>query len=158
MARQIKKHSDWYFILEVESKQIDGLRSIMTMNNIMEMGFSKVLLKLLPDKAFVDSIDVNADRFGKLLTKNFTEKTKKSITIISEHRADETYPIVSAALIIAKSRRDELINSLKNEIRVDFGSGYPSDSKTKKYIADCVKKITHFQISLDTHGKLQKMH
>lgn len=140
LAYQIKKYSDECFILEVESKQIDELRSIMTMNNIMEMGFSKVLLKLVPDKAFVDSIDVNADRFGKLLTKNFTEKIKKPIEIISEHRADETYPIVSAASIIAKVRRDELIDALKNKIGMDFGSGYPSDPKTKKYIADCVKK------------------
>jgi len=50
------------------------------------------------------------------------------------HQADATYPVVSAASIIAKVRRDELIEELKKEWCTDFGSGYPSDPKTKEFL------------------------
>ncbi len=50
------------------------------------------------------------------------------------HQADAIYPIVSAASIIAKVRRDELIEELKKEWGVDLGSGYPSDPKTRDFL------------------------
>jgi ribonuclease HII len=56
------------------------------------------------------------------------------------HQADAIYPVVSAASIIAKVRRDELIEELKKELGIDFGSGYPSDPKTKEFLIKWGKK------------------
>jgi ribonuclease HII len=33
-------------------------------------------------------------------------------------------------------RRDEIIRELKTEWRADFGSGYPSDPKTKEFLSN----------------------
>ena len=61
------------------------------------------------------------------------EMLSAGIRIISEHYADETYPLVSAASIMAKVRRDSEIQKLK-DIYGDFGSGYPSDPRTRDFL------------------------
>lgn len=139
LADQIEKYSEDIFILEISAGQIDELRKLMSMNDIMVMAFSKVLGQLHPGKAYVDAADVNEERFGSRLLeeyrKSWPEKAD-TLSIVSKHQADATYPVVSAASIVAKVRRDELIEELKKEHGVDFGSGYPSDPKTKRFLAD----------------------
>lgn len=142
-AGQIEKYSEKVFVFEIEARQIDELRKLMSMNDIMVIAFSKVLGQLHPEKAYVDAADINEERFGRRLLeeyqKNYPEKAT-NLSIISKHRADDRYPVVSAASIVAKVRRDELIEELRKEIGVDFGSGYPSDPKTKKFLADWYKE------------------
>lgn len=143
MAWQIKKYADGFFVFEIGPSQIDELRKIMTMNEIMVMAFSRVVEKMHPDKAYVDAADVNAERFGKNLLETYSKTdavAAKNLTIVSRHKADALFPIVSAASIIAKVRRDELIEEMKSKIGIDFGSGYPSDPKTKQFLADWVKE------------------
>ncbi len=139
LAGQIEKYSDRVFILEIEAGQIDELRKIMSMNDIMVVAFSKVLEQLHPDKAYVDAADVNEERFGIRLLEEYQKNNPERASapeIISEHQADNIYPVVSAASIVAKVRRDELIEAIKSEIGVDFGSGYPSDPKTRDFLSD----------------------
>lgn len=62
---------------------------------------------------------------------------KESTEIVSESKADDKYPVVSAASIIAKVTRDDLlekwnfieVESSKGTIEInhDFGCGYPGD-------------------------------
>jgi len=52
---------------------------------------------------------------------------------VVENLADERYPVVSAASILAKCRRDELIAQLRATYG-DFGSGYPSDEVTMAFV------------------------
>ncbi len=59
--------------------------------------------------------------------------------MIAENRADEKYVVVGAASIVAKVRRDAIIEQLKGQFG-DFGSGYPSDEKTTKFLRDCYEK------------------
>ncbi|MCW4027390.1 MAG: ribonuclease HII, partial [Candidatus Bathyarchaeota archaeon] len=49
-----------------------------------------------------------------------------------------TYPIVSAASIIAKVKRDTAIASLRKQ-HGDLGSGYPSDPKTIEFLKKWIK-------------------
>lgn len=137
LAAQIKKHADGFFVLEVSPSQIDELRKIMSMNEIMVVCFAKVLEQLKPDIVYADAADVKAERFAENLRRQYAKTSPdhaKKIEIISMHQADATYPVVSAASIIAKVRRDELIEELKKEWCADFGSGYPSDPKTKDFL------------------------
>jgi ribonuclease HII len=60
-----------------------------------------------------------------------------STNLIVEYNADEKYIPVSAASIVAKVLRDSHIEYLKT-LYGDFGSGYPSDPKTVKWIRDIV--------------------
>lgn len=139
LAGQIEKYSEKVFVLEISAQQIDELRTLMSMNDIMVLAFSKVLEELHPETAYADAADVKEERFGVRLLEEYRKNNPEkadNMTIVSKHRADASYPIVSAASIVAKVRRDQLIEDLKTEHGVDFGSGYPSDPKTKKFLAD----------------------
>ena len=139
---EIKKLADKYYILEVSPKQIDELRKMMTMNEIMVACYVKVLEELKPDQAFVDAADVKAERFGEKIKKKYSRK----IEMISEHRADEKYPIVSAASILAKIQRDALVRKIEKSIGIEIGSGYPADPKTLRFLEKWTRE----------HGKLPK--
>jgi ribonuclease HII len=67
----------------------------------------------------------------------------KRIRIISEHHADQKYPVVSAASIIAKVTRDQRIAEIENQYGY-FGSGYPSDERTIRFLEDWVRKHGSF--------------
>ena len=85
-------------------------------------------------KAFVDACDRNAGKFQILLQSKFQQN------IIAEHFADINYPVVSAASVVAKVLRDKEIIKHHKECGVNFGSGYPCDSKTCEFIKDYYKK------------------
>ena len=63
-----------------------------------------------------------------------------SCEVIAEHKADDNYLAVGAASIIAKTKRDLLIEEINKEYmrstkdRNGIGSGYPSDPKTKDFL------------------------
>ncbi|CAH0752666.1 unnamed protein product [Diatraea saccharalis] len=61
-------------------------------------------------------------------------------------KADSIYPIVSAASIVAKVTRDHSLKVWKFQEGLEmsyteFGSGYPGDPLTKKFIRDQIDKI-----------------
>jgi ribonuclease HII len=65
------------------------------------------------------------------------------VRIISEHKADSKYPIVSAASIIAKVERDRSIDRLKAQ-HGDFGSGYMTDPKTKGFLEALARRCDSY--------------
>ena len=88
---------------------------------------AKVVSKLDPDTSYVDSCDVNPARFGKAISK-----------LSDNHKIKSYHHVVSAASIIAKVTRDRAIERL--QMTHDLGSGYPSDSKTVKFVAKYHRK------------------
>jgi ribonuclease HII len=136
LSVEINRLADKVFILEVSPGQIDGLRKVITMNEIMVACYVKVLEELRPESAFVDAADVIAERFGE----NIKKKYSRDLNITSEHNADEKYPIVSAASILAKVRRDELVRNLERTVGKEIGSGYPADPKTITFLESWVKE------------------
>lgn len=84
-------------------------------------------------KVIIDCPSVNTEAWGKFVENLIIDKERIELHV--EHKADFNYPIVSAASIIAKERREEEMEKLRKEKKIDFGSGYPSDPKTKEFIA-----------------------
>ena len=72
--------------------------------------------------------------------------------VISEHKADMKYPIVSAASIMAKVTRDRIIENLKEEVG-DFGSGYPADPKTITFLKNWLRERSSAPPYVRTHWK-----
>ena len=58
------------------------------------------------------------------------------VSLSCEHKEDFNHPSVSAASIIAKEKREDEVTRLKQELDINFGSGYPADPKTKEFIAE----------------------
>lgn len=104
--------------------------------NTLEMNkFAVIINDLKPDIIYMDAADTNEERFRNAIIEKLKYSPEK---IISEHKADERYPIVSAASIIAKHKRDSIIDNLREKYLnlgyTDLGSGYPSDKKTIKFL------------------------
>jgi len=68
-----------------------------------------------------------------------------NIEIIAEYKADEKYGVVAAASIVAKVVRDAEIKKLRKQFG-DFGSGYPSDEKTIKFVEENIKTLEKYGI------------
>ncbi|KZX15501.1 ribonuclease HII [Methanobrevibacter cuticularis] len=121
-----------YEIVEIRAKDIDNLRAKgINLNEIEKIAMIKIIDKLDADYIIVDSVDVKPKRFEEEI-----KKITGDIKIKAEHKADDNYLQVAAASIIAKYKRDEIVEKIKREYRKigDVGSGYPSDPKTKKFL------------------------
>jgi ribonuclease HII len=97
---------------------------------------ARIINRLKPDEAYIDAVGP--------VEKNFVIRISKlinpEIKIIAEHKADSKYLVVSAASILAKVKRDRTINNLRH-VYGDFGSGYPSDLRTRDFLTQWVKKF-----------------
>jgi ribonuclease HII len=96
---------------------------------------ARVIEMLKPDIAYVDASDV----LEELFKQHILEYLSFKVEIISEHKADKKYPIVSAASIIAKVERDSEIAELAEKYG-NFGCGYPTDPKTISFLQKCLQK------------------
>jgi len=130
---EIIKLTEKHHIIKVPPAQIDKVvrssRILHKLNRLEAQTMAKIIEILRPDEAYVDAADVLEHRFGNHINELLRFKTR----IISEHKADRTYPIVSAASIIAKVERDCEIAKLKVKYG-DFGSGYLTDDKTMVFL------------------------
>lgn len=131
----------------LKAEEIDSLRKQMSLNLIEAKDYAKVLAHLLVETgadldvtvAYVDSVDVKADRFAETI-RSFLPDTLKKVKIVSKHKADDIYPVVSSASILAKTTRDGLVEEIEQELGGKLGSGYPSDPVTKKFLKEWVEK------------------
>ncbi|SVA53815.1 uncharacterized protein METZ01_LOCUS106669, partial [marine metagenome] len=124
---------DDYYVTRISPKIIDKSVFNHSLNHLEARYMAKVISKLSPSIAFVDSCDVNPRRFGKEISKlTFRSKIK------SYHHADSKFVVVSAASILAKVSRDRAITKLKKKHNI--GSGYPSDPKTKAFVKKSIKR------------------
>jgi ribonuclease HII len=144
LAQIIKEHCHSFEVVIVSAKEIDNRENDkITLNRLEELKMAEIINKLKPDVIYVDAADVNEKRFGNALKMLLHYKPTD---IISKHRADDIYPIVSAASIIAKDTRDNIINKLKQKYG-DIGSGYPSDKRTTDFLKQWIrenKKVPYF--------------
>ena len=120
-----------YAVEIIQPEEIDEYRRKNQLNLLNRKAFEKVIIKLNPNIAYVDAADVDEERFGREIKSNLTNDNDTDV--ISMHKADSKIPVVAAASIIAKQTRENEIEELKNKIG-DFGSGYPSDERTIKFL------------------------
>jgi ribonuclease HII len=130
---EIIKLTENHQIIKVLPDQIDKVvesaRKLHKLNRLEAQTMAKIIEALKPDEAYVDAADVMEQRFGNHISECLAVKTK----IISQHKADRIFPVVSAASVIAKVERDREIAELKVTYG-DFGSGYLTDDKTMVFL------------------------
>ena len=119
--------------VRIDAHEIDEIRKGMTMNSCIARAHAQVIGKLSPSKAFVDACDVNAFRYAEMV-KSHLDYTCE---IISEHHADESFRVVSAASIVAKVVRDRAIVTLSKKYGT-IGSGYSSDPVTIAFLSSYI--------------------
>ncbi len=124
--------------VRIDAQEIDVIRRGMTMNSCIARAHAQVIGKLSPTRAFVDACDVNAFRYAEMVKSHLECRCE----IISEHHADETFKVVSAASIVAKVIRDHAIATLSKKYG-QIGSGYPSDPVTVEYLSSYIDEHKH---------------
>jgi ribonuclease HII len=138
LSDELKKK--FKFSLKVKpAKLIDEQRKKSTLNKLEGTWFAEVISDLHPDEntvIYVDSADVSEERFAQYIKSDLTSHP----TIISKHKADENYPIVAAASILAKVERDSQIEKIQSELNAELGSGYPSDPITIQFLENWIKE------------------
>ena len=138
LAAEILKIVKDYYVVKLLPRDIDRVvetgKKLHRLNRLEAKAMAEIISHLKPDIAYIDASDVLPERFSRHVNEELTFKVK----IVSEHKADKTYPVVSAASIIAKVERDRAISDLRKKYG-EVGSGYASDSRTIRFLEEWIK-------------------
>jgi ribonuclease HII len=121
-------------LIEVPAEEID-LRDC-SLNELEANVFAQLIDRFSPEVAYVDAADASEEQFAKMIKAKLMCRPR----IVSEHKADDTYPVVSAASIIAKVVRDARIREIEIEMGEPVGSGYMTDPITTAFLARYVSE------------------
>jgi ribonuclease HII len=109
-------------------------KKLQKLNFLEAKSMAKVITALKPKAVWVDASDVKPERYARQILDDLPADLKRTV-LISEHKADRKYPVVSAASIMAKVRRDARISELWKEYG-NFGSGYVTDPTTMGFLRE----------------------
>jgi len=135
LSKEIPNVVDDYHLIELGAEELDKIVNrapkFQRLNLLEAKVMAQVIEKLRPELAYVDSSDTRPERFKN----NILDCLSFTPRIVSEHKADINYPVVSAASILAKVHRDSRIEEIKREYG-EVGSGYAHDVLTVKFLRD----------------------
>jgi ribonuclease HII len=136
LAEKIRKIALKITYDELSPAEIDEVvlraRKLQKLNFLEAKSMARVITDLEPSAVWVDASDVNPERYARQILDDLPASLKRTV-LVSEHKADRNYPIVSAASIMAKVRRDARISKLWEEYG-NFGSGYVTDPSTMEFL------------------------
>ena len=125
-----------------ESLNLNNLSHYSAINLIKKVRESGINVK----RCILDAVGP-PEKYIHLLKGALADST---IEIIVESKADDTYPVVSAASICAKVTRDFDLNHWKFKekglegISMEYGCGYPSDPKAKAWLQNVYEPVYGF--------------
>lgn len=129
---ELKKFITFRYV-ELTAERINNLMETKNLNDIEAMVMADLIRNAKDADVMIDLPDRYEWTFRKRMKNYKVERFE------AQHKADENYPIVAAASICAKVLRDARIAELHQKIG-DFGSGYPSDPKTRAYLRNKVNR------------------
>jgi ribonuclease HII len=119
----------------VPAEVLDRVMDDRSLNLLESEVFATAIARLRPDIAYVDAADVVEEKFRAQVKRHLPG----SIEVVAEHSADDCYPVVSAASILAKSARDAEVRRIGEELGEDIGSGYCHDPVTIAFLRRWLK-------------------
>lgn len=138
LAPKIEKIASHVVILRLQPCKIDSNRKRgINLNQLEAQKAAEIINLLEPNKVIIDTPSYNSNKFRDYL---WSKLQNKKVKLICENFADKNYPVVSAASILAKVDRDQQIEELKKKVGVNFGVGYPHDSRTIKFLNELAEK------------------
>ncbi|MEM2188056.1 MAG: ribonuclease HII [Nitrososphaerota archaeon] len=156
LSKLIREIAERVEIMVVDARIVDESTRRSGAGGINELEakiIAKLIDRLKPDAAYVDLPSTKYHDFRAMIECHAGHKC----SLILEHKADQKYPVVSAASIIAKHERDMIVERLKAELG-DFGSGYPSDPKTRSFLLQALRRgevqRDHIRLTWRTISKL----
>lgn len=125
-----------YAVVYVSAETID--QSDKNMTELGTDAFIEALNEIIEDGigGAIDTAHSDPEEFKRTVESRLTE----TVHLTCEHGADEKFPMVGAASIIAKVERDRRMAEIGDEFEENVGSGYPSDSTTRAFLKEYVSK------------------
>jgi len=137
LAPKIEEIAKSVLVMRVQPCRIDKLRSEgINLDKIEAIKMAEIISMSDVNSVYVDSLTHNPKKFMNLIMEHMNGKSPEMNV---ENYADETYPVVSAASIIAKVERDAAIKEIKDKVKVDFGVGYSHDARTINFVEKLIK-------------------
>ncbi len=150
LANNVKKESLAYKTLPITPQMIDD--KTFNLNEWELIVSLQIIQDLLSKQNFqmirLDNWEVTQKEFFRKLKKIWSKRFQKklmekginlrgdtlaNIEYLPEHKSDENYIVVGAASILSKTASEDEYEVIKNKFG-DFGSGSPSDPKTRKFV------------------------
>lgn len=128
---------------------LNTLEAIKTAEIINELNNPKKQITVIVDCPSINTMAWRKNLIGYI-------KHPGNLNVKCEHKADANHPVVSAASILAKVKREEEVETLKKKYG-DFGSGYPSDPKTKQFLKENGTKLQDSGIFRKSWATWKKM-
>ena len=137
LAREIEKNTN-YCVRIISAEEIDNLREEMSLNELESGIFASIIAELCDSMTtvYVDAASTDEELFAEMILRRLDQ----DFDIISRHAADDSYPVVSAASILAKVTRDQEVEEISKKLNQEIGSGYPSDIRTRDFLKNWVKE------------------
>lgn len=129
-----RKASDEVII--IPAHVLDSLRADRSLNILEAEVFAAAIARFSPRSAYVDAADVSEENFRRAIERCLPTPCR----LVSEHYADDTYPVVSAAGILAKVTRDREIRRIEADLGQRIGSGYCHDPTTLEFLRSWLRK------------------
>ncbi|MEM2478614.1 MAG: ribonuclease HII [Candidatus Pacearchaeota archaeon] len=154
LAKQIKEHCLAYTLVKTYPEEIDSREKMkINLNKLEAIKFAKAITQLWRKLCFqakesieespmfvfiVDCPSNNIPKWRALLESYLPDELRdlikqRKIALLVKHKA-ERHTSVAAASILAKEEREYEITKVKALIDYDFGSGYPSDPRTRYFL------------------------
>jgi ribonuclease HII len=129
MHAEILDACDHHCTVIVSAGEIDALRQRQSLNAVETDMFLRAASEMPVATVYADCPERSEMMFSSRLSARL-----KNTEVIGRHGADDTYPVVSAASIVAKVTRDRLMERIAQELGEPVGSGYPGDRVTMDFI------------------------
>lgn len=143
LAEEIRKKVVGFDVVVVSAGEIDGYQDKGININEMEAILCSNIINHLNDKVKKIRVVIDCPSVAPNKWKDSVRmkvEHLQNLEIVCEHKADVNYVAVSAASILAKSRREEEMEKLKKQYGKEIGSGYSSDPNTQKFVEKyCIK-------------------
>lgn len=127
LARVLLEQADFVVVNRFPPKIIDS----WNLNKLLGWGLLKIVAVAAAAAPCIDAIFI--DEIKGVDTSPLKQLLPES-RIVMEAGADSRYAIVAAASIVAKFLRERHVAALR-ALYGDFGSGYPSDPRTRSWLA-----------------------
>lgn len=139
LSDEIIKLSNGHEFFIIKPRTIDIVvsrnRVYRKLNYLTSIAMARIIDQLRPDTVYVDACDILPQRCASDIRRVLPYEP----ILVCEHKADVNYSVVSAASILAKVKRDQIVKEL-NDLHGFFNSGYPSDRDTIKFLK---RYLTH---------------
>lgn len=135
LARDLREHPEIRVaVATITPERIDDPETDMNSLGVAAQAEAVRTVAAAGDDLFADAADTDANRFGQRLRETILDDDGPALEVTAEHGADESYPVVSAASVVAKVKRDRLMADIDAEYDHAVGSGYPSDPTTRAFL------------------------